>query len=88
MRTAIPRGQAGKDGYIKKAYADSSVMAQKKAAIQRLVEKVEITEKLEGSEESDKAYYERNLERSFSGDASLIREDLHQGRQREGCARA
>ncbi|MBK6911797.1 MAG: peptidylprolyl isomerase [bacterium] len=66
--------KAGQDGYIKKAYADSNVVAQKKAAIQRMVEKVEITEKLEGSEESDKAYYERNLESFIQPETRLIRE--------------
>jgi len=66
--------KADKEGLLKRAYADSSVLAQKKAAIQRLVEKVEITDKLDNSEDADKAYYERNLQTFVQPETRLIRE--------------
>lgn len=66
--------KAAKEGYLKKAMDDPSIVQQRKTAIMRLVEKVEITEKLEGSEEADKAYYDQHLEEFIQAETRTIRE--------------
>lgn len=65
---------AMKEGFVKKAESDPEVMKQKRAAIMRLVEKVEITEKLEQNEEADKAFYEQNLQQFIQPETRTIRE--------------
>jgi len=66
--------KAEKDGFMKRAMNDPQVVQQKKSAIMRLVEKVEISEKLDQSEESDKAYYEAHLQDFIQPETRTIRE--------------
>ncbi len=66
--------KAAKEGFLKKAMDDPTVVQQRKSAIMRLVEKVEITEKLEGSEDADKAYYEQHLQDFIQPETRTIRE--------------
>ncbi len=65
---------AQKEGFVKKAESDPEVVKQKRQAIMRLVEKVEITEKLEQSEDADKAYYEQHLQEFIQPETRTIRE--------------
>lgn len=66
--------KAVKEGYLKKAMEDPSIVQQKKTAIMRLVEKVEITEKLDGNEDADRAYYEQHLQEFIQPETRTIRE--------------
>ncbi|MBK6765304.1 MAG: peptidylprolyl isomerase [bacterium] len=65
---------ATKEGFIKKAEEDPEVLKQKRSAIARLVEKVEITEKLNLDEDADRAYYEQHLQEFIQPETRTIRE--------------
>jgi parvulin-like peptidyl-prolyl isomerase len=66
--------KAAKEGYIKRALEDPAVVAQKKSAIQRLIEKVEVTDKLSTDENSDKAYYDQHLQDFIQAETRTVRE--------------
>ncbi|MCC6477384.1 peptidylprolyl isomerase [bacterium] len=65
---------AEKEGFLKKAKSDPAVVEQQRSAIMRLVEKVEISDKLETDESADKAYYEAHLQEFIQPEMRTIRE--------------
>jgi len=65
---------AVKEGLVKKAEEDPEVVKQKRSAIARLVEKVEITEKLGLDDDADRAYYEQHLQEFIQPETRTIRE--------------
>ncbi|MCL4305688.1 peptidylprolyl isomerase [bacterium] len=65
---------AEKEGFTKRAKNDPDVKAQQRSAIIRLVDKVEIADKLDQSEDADRAYYERNLQDFVQPETRTIRE--------------
>jgi parvulin-like peptidyl-prolyl isomerase len=65
---------AEKEGFLKKAKSDPAVVEQQRSAIMRLVEKVEITDKLETDDAADKAYYESHLQEFIQPELRTIRE--------------
>jgi parvulin-like peptidyl-prolyl isomerase len=66
--------KAAKEGFVKRAMEDPTVVQQKKSAVERLVEKVEVTDKLDMDENSDKAYYESHLQEFIQPETRTIRE--------------
>ncbi|MCB9357444.1 MAG: peptidylprolyl isomerase [Calditrichaeota bacterium] len=65
---------AAKEGFVKRAENDPEVLKQKRAAIVRLLEKVEVADKVEQTEETDKAYYEQHLQEFIQPETRTIRE--------------
>ncbi|MFZ5433848.1 MAG: peptidylprolyl isomerase [Calditrichota bacterium] len=61
-------------GYYRKAMNDPDVQAEKRQAVIRLLEKEEITDKINPTEADEKAFYENNLDKFIQPETRTIRE--------------
>ncbi len=66
--------EAERSGLVKKAMEDKDVIEQKRQAIVRILEKEEVTDKVNPTEPDERAYYQSHLENYIQAEQRLIRE--------------